>query len=287
MAKQGVFLGLITVDLMYQTPLPLGANEKRQAEAISLAAGGPATNAAIAFQALGNQARLWGVIGCHPLSSVIRDDLTCHGVAWTDLTPNDPLPPPVSTIVTSTETGDRAVIARNTAGRRSPESVNWEGALHNAAIVLVDGHQMQLSVEATHQAQQCQMPVVVDAGSWKPDFDRVLRQATVVIASQQFRPPGCDTVAATIAYLMALGVPQIAVTRGPEPILYRTPHGAGTIPVPPVQAVDTLGAGDIFHGVFCHDYPEHDFQTALAKAAMIASLACESMGTRTWLSALR
>ncbi|MDA0268197.1 MAG: PfkB family carbohydrate kinase [Cyanobacteria bacterium] len=287
MAKQGLFLGLVTVNVMYQTPIPLGSNEKRQADGMCLAAGGPATNAAIAFQGLGSQSRLLGAIGCHPLSSVIRDDLTHHGVTWSDLTPHEPLPPPMSSIITSTTTGDRAVITRNAMGRRSPGMDILAGTLQGVSILMVDGHQMQLSAEAARQVQQCQRPVVVDAGSWKPHFDRVLRQATVVIASQQFRPPGCDTVEAAIAYLIALGIPQVAVTRGPEPILYHTPHGAGTVPVPPVQARDTLGAGDIFHGAFCHYYPEHDFQTALAKAAMIAATACESIWTRAWLSALR
>jgi sugar/nucleoside kinase (ribokinase family) len=214
MAKQGVFLGLITVDVMYQTPLPLGPNEKRQADGMGLAAGGPATNAAIAFQGLGNQAQLWGAIGVHPLSSVIRDDLACHNVAWTDLTPTDPLPPPVSAIVTSTETGDRAVIARNTVGRQQSGAVDWERALQNAAILLVDGHQMHLGATAAHQARKQQIPVVVDAGSWKPDFESVLCQATVVIAGQQFRPPGCDTIEATIAHLTNLGIPHVAITPG-------------------------------------------------------------------------
>ncbi|NJN19911.1 MAG: sugar kinase [Leptolyngbya sp. RL_3_1] len=228
-----------------------------------------------------------GAIGCHPLSSVIRDDLTRHGVTWTDLTPKDPLPPPVSAIVTSTESGDRAVIARNTAGRQVPEPVDWEGVFQNAAILLVDGHQMQLSAQAADQARRQQIPVVVDAGSWKPNFETVLRQATVVIASQQFRPPGCETVEATMAYLVSLDVPAVAVTQGPQPIRYCTDNQQGTLSVPSVQAVDTLGAGDIFHGAFCHYYPDHDFQTALAMAAKIAAMACESIGTRAWLSALR
>jgi sugar/nucleoside kinase (ribokinase family) len=282
-----VFLGLITVDLMYQTSRPLGSNEKRQADGMSLAAGGPATNAAISFQGLGSQARLFGAIGCHPLSTMIHDDLDRHGVEWVDLNPENPLPPPVSSITTATVTGDRTVIARNTVGRQQPESFDWAVTLQNAAILLVDGHQMPLSVEAAHQAWKQQIPVVVDAGSWKPDFESVLRQATVVIASQQFRPPGCETVEAAINYLTDLGLSSIAVTQGPEPILYCTEDRRGTVSVPQAQAVDTLGAGDIFHGAFCHYYPEHSFLDALAKAATIASLACESMGTRTWLSALR
>ncbi|MGD1908211.1 MAG: PfkB family carbohydrate kinase [Leptolyngbyaceae cyanobacterium] len=285
--KQGVFLGLVTLDLIYQTPTSLAGNEKRQAEGMVLAAGGPATNAAIAFQGLGSQANLYGAMGCHPLSSMIHDDLGRHGVSWVDLTPEDPMPPPVSSIITATATGDRAVIARNTVGRQVPSPMNWETTLRNADILLIDGHQMMLGSEAADQARAQAIPVVIDAGCWKPGFESVLLLAMVVIASQQFRPPGCETVEAAMAYLVKLGVPYIAVTQGAGPILYCTSDQRGTLSVPDVQAVDTLGAGDIFHGAFCHYYPEHDFLDALAKAAAVASLACESIGTRAWLSRLR
>jgi sugar/nucleoside kinase (ribokinase family) len=47
-----------------------------------------------------------------------------------------------------------------------------------------------------------------------------------------------------------------------------------------IKAVDTLGAGDIFHGAFCHYILQQDFPTALSNAAKVAARSCESFGTR-------
>ncbi|MCS6815432.1 MAG: PfkB family carbohydrate kinase, partial [Cyanobacteria bacterium] len=86
-----------------------------------------------------------------------------------------------------------------------------------------------------------------------------------------------------VAYLRTLAVPHIAITNGADPIQFYTNALAGTIPVPVVAVVDTLGAGDIFHGAFCHYILSADFTTALQKAATIASSTCTSFGTRQWL----
>jgi sugar/nucleoside kinase (ribokinase family) len=51
-----------------------------------------------------------------------------------------------------------------------------------------------------------------------------------------------------------------------------------------IQPVDTLGAGDIFHGSFCHYLLEHnDFLLSLERAGEVASLSCASLGTRAWI----
>jgi sugar/nucleoside kinase (ribokinase family) len=281
--KTGIFVGLVTLDMIYHTPTPLAPNEKRVADGVLLSAGGPATNAAIAFRALGLPAIIVGALGCHPLSSVIRTDLTQRGVELWDLTPTDAMPPSFSSIMVATETGDRTVIAANAVGRTIPRQRLVTDLWESAGMLLVDGHQMALSEAVVEQARQSGLPVVVDAGSWKPGFERVLPWATAVIASQNFRPPGCASVEAAIAYLTSLAIPHIAVTRGAQSILYRSEHQQGEVPVPIVRAIDTLGAGDIFHGAFCHYYPTLDFPTALHKAAQVAAFSCQFAGTRQWL----
>jgi sugar/nucleoside kinase (ribokinase family) len=55
-----------------------------------------------------------------------------------------------------------------------------------------------------------------------------------------------------------------------------------------IQPVDTLGAGDIFHGAFCHYLLErNDFLLSLERAGEVASLACTSLGTRAWIEQAR
>ena len=287
MPKTGVFVGLITLDCIYQTRSALQPNEKQVADDVLLAAGGPATNAAIAFAALGGRAKLVGGLGQHPLATVIRDDLAQHAVELVDLLPAVTTPPPFSSILVNVATGDRAVISRNAVDRPQPQTGPTEEILANADCLLVDGHQMWVGQQLAHRAQQRQIPVVVDGGSWKPGFEQVLPLATAVIASANFAPPGAGTEAAAIAYLRSLQIPQVAVTRGHRSILYASIQESGELPVPTIQPIDTLGAGDIFHGAFCAYYAQTaDFLSALSKAAQVAAIACQSFGTRQWMAEL-
>ncbi|MGF1524548.1 MAG: PfkB family carbohydrate kinase [Leptolyngbyaceae cyanobacterium] len=285
--KTGVFVGLITLDCIYQTTKALEPNEKQVAETMLLAAGGPATNAAVAFRALGNRAILIGALGCHPLSAAVRDDLAQQQVELMDLMPEVTIPPPFSSIVVNTTTGDRAVISRNAADRPMPKVLPSADWLDQADCILIDGHQMALGKALAQQAQRADIPVVMDAGSWKSGFEDVLPRATAVIASAAFRPPGFETEHGAIAYLQTLAIPHVAVTRGARPILYQTGSHVGELTVPAIEPVDTLGAGDIFHGAFCHSYAHGiDFLEALTAAARVASMSCQSLGTRQWIHQL-
>lgn len=275
---RGLFLGLITLDCIYQAQRPPQSNEKLVADAAMLTAGGPATNAAIAFTALGSQATLMAALGQHPLTTMLRQDLAQAGITIKDLTPQRQDPPPISSIVVSKDSGERAVISRNAVGLQ----VNQQSIeLTTVDLVLVDGHQMTLSQQVTTDAQALNIPVVVDAGSWKPGFEQVLSQATVVIASANFQPP--DQLDA-LTYLQNLGIPYIAITHGENPITLSDQGQVSQLSVPATTVVDTLGAGDIFHGAFCHAWTGNNFPAALVQASRVASLSCQYFGTRDWIA---
>jgi len=57
------------------------------------------------------------------------------------------------------------------------------------------------------------------------------------------------------------------------------------IAVTKIRAVDTLGAGDIFHGAFCYyiSQPGYEFREALSAAAHVATFSCRDPGTRWWM----
>ncbi|HYE73005.1 MAG TPA: PfkB family carbohydrate kinase, partial [Blastocatellia bacterium] len=155
--------------------------------------------------------------------------------------------------------------------------------LQDVDVVLIDGHQMAVGVAIAQQAKAQNIPVVVDGGSWKPGFEQVLQFSNYVICSANFYPPDCHHAAAVFAYLTALGVPQIAITYGGQPIQYSTTDEMGAIAVPSVNVVDTLGAGDIFHGAFCHFILQSSFKPALTEAAQVAARSCQCFGTRGWI----
>ena len=277
---RGLFVGLMTLDCIYQAQRPPQANEKLVAETAMMAAGGPATNAAVAFAALGGEATVMAAVGQHPVTTLLREDMTQMGVNICDLTPERQEPPPISSIVVSKDSGERAVISRNALGLQVEHQPT---ELTDINVVLIDGHQMALSYQIAKAAQLSDIPVVVDAGSWKPGFEQVLALTTVVIASANFQPPNDQDA---LTYLQNLGIPYVAITHGERPIVFSDRNQVGELSVPTTPVVDTLGAGDIFHGAFCYAWAG-DFPAALAEASQIASVSCQYFGTRAWIDDYR
>ncbi|MEM1370511.1 MAG: PfkB family carbohydrate kinase [Cyanobacteria bacterium P01_H01_bin.15] len=282
--KNALFVGLTTLDFVYLVDAVPHANQKLVALEQAIAAGGPATNAAVAFQYLGGQANLLSVIGSHELVSLIQADLEPQGIKQLDLKPENSEPPPVSTILVTKQTGDRAVVSRNAVKHQGNPDKLQLAQFNDCDGILIDGHQMAVSFASAKAAQGRGIPIVIDGGSWKPGFETVLPFATAVIASANFRPPGCKNSIDALDYLENLGIPYLAVTQGAKDILVCDRGSKSQMPVTPIQARDTLGAGDFFHGAFCYHFDGANFEYALSAAAAIASFSCQFFGTRQWLT---
>ncbi|KGF73968.1 hypothetical protein DO97_06470, partial [Neosynechococcus sphagnicola sy1] len=102
---RGLFVGLVTLDLIYLVKQLPDANQKILASDISVSAGGPATNAAVTYRYLGNHATVLGVVGCHPMTQLIRQDLHQQQVAIADLESARLASPPISSILVTQGTG--------------------------------------------------------------------------------------------------------------------------------------------------------------------------------------
>jgi sugar/nucleoside kinase (ribokinase family) len=270
-----VCAGLATVDLLYTVDRIPGVDEKAQATSVEVAAGGPAANAAITAALLGAEVTLVSAVGAHPLGALIRDDLDRYGVRLVDAAAGRAGPPPVSAITVLAATGQRTIVSRNAGDLAAGVPVDPD--LAGADAVLVDGHHPALAVAAARAGR----PLVVDAGSWRPVFADVLPHALVVACSAAFRAPDPVLLAA---------VPHVAVTDGPRPVRWRSGPAAGAVPVPAVAAVDTAGAGDVFHGALAvavaRDPEVRDFPGALAYAVSIAARRVVHRGPRAWRQAL-
>ncbi|MDB9314449.1 sugar kinase [Spirulina sp. CS-785/01] len=283
MQHLGLFVGLTTLDLIYQVAQFPQANEKIVALDYKSSAGGPATNAAVTFAALGNRAKLVSIVGQHPNSALVGAELEEYGVELCDLDEGFQESPPLSSIIVTQETGDRAVISLNAKKSQATVPQLPPNILDHVALVLIDGHQMAVSEAIAQDAQTRGIPVIIDGGSWKPNFERVLPYVDYAICSANFYPPNCQTPDQVLPVLQQFQIPHIAITRGSDPIVYVTQGQKGELTVPTVPVTDTLGAGDIFHGAFCHALLQQDFLTALQQAATVAAHACQSFGTRDWI----
>jgi sugar/nucleoside kinase (ribokinase family) len=280
---KGVFLGLATADIVYYVAHHLQSNQKLKAERQLAFAGGPATNAAVAFTAFGNEAALITGLGQNPLAHVAKHDIVEHKVDLIDCSDQPKRPPILASILVDLSNGNRSVVYSNTDLRKLRHDAVNETLLEYADVLMLDGYYLPQALQMATWAKSLHIPVILDGGSWKEGLETLLPLVDYAICSRNFLPPGCTDATGMMTRLATFGINHVAITRDGEPILAQTNGTTSEVPVMPIQPVDTLGAGDIFHGAFCHYILENDFLLSLERAGEVASLSCTSLGTRAWI----
>ena len=263
---RGCFVGLTTLDYVFYVDAQPENNAKVKTNNYRRFVGGPAANAAITYALLGGDATLVTCLGNTVESDFIKETLNGYGVKVLNCTEDDAMP-------------NIAAIAVDQYGNRKIFSGQNQYAAINIPVIdkpdfcLFDLNQQELSLGIL---KNCDCEIVVDAGSWKGETSAFLKKADVVIASESFRDPSGHDLFAMEDCVNA----KKAVTRGEKSILLTD----GEIPVEPVACVDSLAAGDVFHGAFCFAYYHKrcDFKEALAYAANIATESVKYSGPREW-----
>jgi sugar/nucleoside kinase (ribokinase family) len=196
----------------------------------------------------------------------------------------------VSAITVLAGTGERSVVSIDASGFAVSDIAPLDLLFDGADVALIDGHHQALSERAGRTARACRVPVVVDAGRWRPAMPSLLAGAHTVICSAEFRVPGAVDAETSARGLVEQGVPTVAVTHGGEPIDWWAGGRCGRIAPPRVDVVDTAGAGDACHGAYAYAvaaFPSSTVERRLAFAARVASLKCAFAGTRSWLTELK
>lgn len=283
-ALKGSFLGFLTLDLQYLVSSFPQSNSKNKALASALDTGGPAFNAAASFSFLGGDCDFYSVMGEHPLRAYLSQSFQNYKLNAIDLCPSHRALPPIAAILSEAANGNRTVVGPP----RPPIPIDPQVVLRHfdrkSSIVLVDGFHMEAAITLAKLAKAEKIPVVLDGGSWKPGMEQLLAQVDIAICSQDFRMP--DGRTPQWEYFQGLGISALAITRGEAPILFFASHQQATIPVPTTEVVDTLGAGDVFHGAFCYYFAAGaKLSESLAAAAKVASFSCRYLGAKAWMQA--
>lgn len=284
-APRGLFVGLATLDVIHRVAALPGPNQKITALTTDVAAGGPAAVAAITFAALGGSALLVTALGPGAAADAVRADLAGAGVEAVDVAPPGFVLPPASVLVVE-GTGERSVVGGG-AGRipvTPPADADVVAWAEGSEVLLIDGHHPEVAVTFARAAAASGCPVVADLGSAKPVYDRVLPWITDAICSADYRTADGSAP----AEMLGRGPLLVAVSHGPDPLEWWTLVDRGSIEVPPVAAVDTLGAGDVLHGAYAFALAAgQERPDALRTAVRVAGIRVAHIGPREWRKVLR
>jgi len=285
-----LFLGRTTLDVLYWLDRLPEEDTKTYANRLQVSPGGPALNAAITHSLLGGKALLVSAVGGGPWAMPVRIELDRRGIDLLDLAAGSAYETPLTTVLVSAGNGSRTIVnppisevnLRCLGGGWDTEMPASWGSI--PPVVLSDGFFFNETSALLATCKSAGAAVCLDGGSWKPGTEELASLLTVAICSERFTIPSCSSEPDDLfAWFAAKGVPHVAVTRGAKSILGWDRGRRFEIEVGKIAAIDTLGAGDVLHGAFCHSFARKpDFEDALRWASQIATLSCQSLGTRAW-----
>ena len=264
--------GMAVADLVFRVDAIPSHAEKYRAESLETVVGGPAANAAIAVARLGGRAHLVSRLGEDAIADTVQAGLEAEGVACRIRRRGRS---PVSAAMIDAA-GERQVV--NFPGEALDEET---GALDDTApaAVLVDSHWPDAALAGLELARSRGVPGVVDAEA--PATEEVLESASHVAFSRSglaaFTGIG-DKEGALLAAARTLDA-WVCVTDGAAGVSHVCGDRVTTVPAVPVRAVDTLGAGDVWHGAFALRLAEGgDEIAAIRFANAAAALKCAGFG---------
>ncbi len=264
--------GLLSVDMVFQVPAIPTEPIKHRASDVSMICGGGGCYASLAINRLGGQAHLFSRLGNDEFGQYVLAALNKNGIDGTNIRVSDSYRTPVSSIAVDPQ-GERQIVNF----RQHCDSLETKPLQFDSPVqgVLVDTRWSAGSIHALNIAKAQQLPGVVDAEA--PVCLETMRSATHIAFSKQgltdYAPntPVLDALRRAATAFSAW----VCVTDGENGTHVLCNHTLQTIPAPKVKVVDTLGAGDVWHGAFTTELARGtDEINAVAFANVAAALKC-------------
>ena len=276
-------VGIPVRDLTFRIDAVPGRGNKIPASAYGEICGGNALNAAIGISRLGGKARMCGPMGDseEAASRFIFDKLGEEGIDTGGLIHMPGLVTPISAVMVDTS-GERTIVTFRDPGLWKVKFPAADTLLNDCDAILTESRCASFVTPLCAAAAQRGIPVVVDVDNAMAMNDGLLTAATHLIFSAEALHGTAGTADdnAALKKVASLTHAFVAVTRGPKGTLWLDDkHQFQETPAYPVHSVDTLGAGDIFHGGFTVAFGEgQSIPQALRFASAAAALKCTRPG---------
>jgi sulfofructose kinase len=274
--------GIATLDQVFRVdPMPSRA-EKYRARDLAVTGGGTAASAAVAIARLGGAVSFYGALGDDRIGDEIVAGLTREGVDCSALRRLPGVRSPLSAIFVD-GAGERMLVSY--ADPALPGPTDWlpQKLPDGIDAVLGDTRWQQGSAHVFRLARAAGVPAILDGDRAPGEVPDLLRLATHVAFSAQAMADltGLDDPRAALEGFAPSATTWFGVTNGAEGAFFLEGGRIAHVPAFPVDAADTLGAGDTWHGAFALALAEgRSEREAVVFAAAAAALKCTRFGGR-------
>jgi sulfofructose kinase len=273
-------VGHASFDLTMSVDHHPAADEKTFASSLTACGGGPAANAAVTASRLGFKAGFAGYVGNDLWGEQQVRELRAEGVN-TEFILRGEDATPISVILTKPD-GQRTLVNYNKNTGQLPAR-HVKLSYLTPKIILFDGHEPALSLALVKQARKRNIPTMLDAGSLHKGTLALKEQVEYLICSQKFALQFTrqDNPLRAL-HEMSWLAPYVVITLSNYGLVWKSPGATGNLPAFEVSAIDTTGAGDVFHGALAVRIAiGGDWEESLLYASAAAALSCTRLGART------
>jgi ribokinase len=233
-------VGSVNMDMVFDVEALPHPGETVLAASARSTPGGKGANQAVAAARAGARVQFVGAVGDDPAAARLRAHLSANGVGTEGL-------------ITVPGPSGNAVVLVDSAGENA--IVVAPGA--NARLTLGSDRVRAIVADCDVLLLQLEIPVATAAAAAREA--RCAGATVVVNASPTGGDPDQLADLAALADVVVVNeaeadrwvwpVKHLVITRGADGATYRSVDEEFTVPAPPVEVVDTSGAGDVFAGV--------------------------------------
>lgn len=274
--------GIATLDQVFRLPRMPARAEKYRATDLVVTGGGTAANAAVAMARLGARVDLCSTLGDDATGDAIVAGLRAEGVGTDRVRRLPGLRSPRSAILVD-EAGERMIISYADPALPTDTGHLPDTLPEGVDAVLGDTRWQEGSAHLFRLARAAGRPAVLDGDRAPTVVPELVELAThVAFSLQGLRDlTGEDDPARALeAYGPREGT-WIGVTNGPEGAFWWHDGRIAHAPAFPVATVDSLGAGDTWHGAFTVRLAEGaGVDEAVRFASAAAAIKCTRFGGR-------
>jgi sulfofructose kinase len=278
-----VGIGMSSVDHLAMIERHPRLDAKQELVAYDMQPGGQVPTALVALQRWGMRTAYIGAFADDAGGLLARRALAAEGVDLSAAVIRPHTRQQVSVILIDQVSGERSVLSERADGLVLAASEIPAETLAASRALLMDAVGLEAAVAAARRARAASVLVVLDTDTPVPGIGELLALTDVLIVSVGFleRLTGRADLRAALRATATRGPWFVGVTLGPGGAMALVNGRLRFVPSYRVQAVDTTGAGDVFHagtlyGVL-HGWPVDD---SLRFAAAAAALKCERVGGR-------
>jgi len=286
---QVVGMGLNSVDFLCIVPEFPTINSKMRILKFSKQGGGQVATAMVALSRWGVRTKYIGKVGGDELGQFSLNSIREEGVDVSSVIIEPNTPNQFAMIIVDGLTGERTILWDRDERLMYGEGELRKEDIYSGRLLHLDGHDIKGAIQCARWAKEEKIPTVIDLDKVEPLTSQLIEEIDFVVASERFPKmfTGIQDREKALLELRKHTPGFLCATLGDEGAMAIVEGEILYVKGFALKAVDTTGAGDVFHAGFIYGLLQNwEIVDILRFANAVAALKCQDLGGRKGIPTL-